>query len=127
MTNKCQRAPLCHHFAVILPAASLQFWDSISPVIKPTQQGLTLQVGTSAAAVLPGKPLGALLTVPGGVEPSDLTSNKKQRAEAEQLIKGAKVSVRVCRSGSRVGEGAKGHGRNTKNTRTLSATVLQSD
>jgi hypothetical protein len=74
---------------------ALQFWDSVSTGIKPTQQGLTLQLNTSAGAVLPGKPLGSLLAVPGISDPSHLIrpGNKKLLAEAEALLKGAKVGV----------------------------------
>jgi hypothetical protein len=70
----------------------VQYWDSVSAGIKPTQAGLTLQLDTSAGAVLPATPLGKLLTVPGGADPSDLTRNKKLLAEAQELVKGAKVS-----------------------------------
>jgi hypothetical protein len=72
---------------------ALQFWDSVSTGIKPTQQGLTLQLNTSAGAVLPGEPLGTLLTVPGSSDPSGLTKNKRLLAEAQALLKGAKVSL----------------------------------
>jgi hypothetical protein len=65
----------------------------VSSNIKPTQQGMTLQLDASAGAVLPGKPLGELLTVPGAVNPAALTRDKKLLAEAAQLIKGAKVGA----------------------------------
>ena len=73
---------------------AVQYWDSVSAGIKPTQLGLTLQLDTSAGAVLPGQPLGALLTTPGGADPSRLTRDKKLMAEAEALIKGAQVRHR---------------------------------
>lgn len=63
--------------------------------MQPTQAGLTLQVSTSAGAVLPGKPLSALLAA-GGVGPSDLTRNKQLLSEAQELLKGAKVGCYLC-------------------------------
>jgi hypothetical protein len=65
----------------------------VSSNIKPTQQGMTLQLDASAGAVLPGKPLGELFTMPGGVNPAALTRDKKLLAEATQLVKGAKVGT----------------------------------
>lgn len=58
-----------------------------------TDCGLSLQVDASAGAVLPGKPLAALLTVANQVSPADLTggTGRKLRQEAEEIIKGAKV------------------------------------
>lgn len=87
---------MCHAAVLSSCCIHLQFWDSVTTSIKPTEQGLTLQLNTSAGAVVPGRPLGTLLTVPGGVRPEDLTTNKKLLAEAEELLKGAKVCLYVC-------------------------------
>lgn len=70
----------------------MQFWESVSTRVQPTEAGLTLQVSTSAGAVLPGSPLSALLTA-GAVGPSDLVRNKQLLSEAQELLKGAKVGV----------------------------------
>jgi hypothetical protein len=69
----------------------MQFWESVSTRVQPTQAGLTLQINTSAGGVLPGSPLGTLLTA-GPVGPSDLVRKKQLLSEAQQLLKGAKVS-----------------------------------
>lgn len=69
----------------------MQFWESVSTRVHPTQAGLTLQISTSAGGVLPGSPLGTLLTA-GPVGPSDLVRNKQLLSDAQQLLKGAKVS-----------------------------------
>lgn len=90
---------LAQNMRLLLP--SLQFWEGIRSGVKvcdlpqsdqASQASLNIQLDTTAGGVLPAGPLSSVVVVGDAMSPADLVGDKRLCRQAEELVKGAKVS-----------------------------------
>lgn len=79
----------------------MQLWEGIRSGVKvcdldqasqSSQPRFDVQLDTTAGGVVPAGPLSQLVLVGGAASPADLVGNKRLCKQAEQLVKGVKVS-----------------------------------